>query len=171
MATVRMTGKMITISMADHVLSDQFMAAIVTPMADVEFQPYLNYGKHKRTFLWRRTWTKSKIPTSYKNNLQQSPLKGRLRRAATTVSATECSNPATTFAAWSLWGLDGFLGAGGFSEQRRRRIRIRAHCNKSQNRRLRLERRQYNSPESQCQGCIKQGRTGPENRISFGIKW
>lgn len=110
MATVRMTGKMITISMADHVLSDQFMAAIVHPMADVEFQPYLNYGKHKRTFLWRRTWTKSKIPTSYKNNLQQSPLKGRLRRAATTVSATECSNPATTFAAWSLWGLGGFWG-------------------------------------------------------------
>jgi len=47
------------------------------PMADVEFQPYLNYGKHKWTFLKRRTWTKSKIPTSYKNNSQQSPLKAR----------------------------------------------------------------------------------------------
>lgn len=64
------------------------------PMADVEFQPYLNYGKHKRTFLKRRTWTKSKIPTSYKNNFQQSPLKARLRRPATL--ATECSSPTTT---------------------------------------------------------------------------
>lgn len=103
------------------------------PMADVEFQPYLNYGKHKRTFLKRRTWTKSKIPTSYKNNLQQSPLKARLRRPATL--ATECSSPTTT-------AVNSGQGGGGAvylllrwrgeatGRQGRRRIRIRAHCNK-----------------------------------------